>query len=138
SGSPPGRRRGCAGSTCANFTEAPHAEGRLAPASRSLHAQASVEGPAEFLDFLLGALALPAVALLQLAGEVVAVALGDIENVVGELAPLRLGLALQLLPVAGDDVLVHAGLLELVGWRLAVDRIGESACAPRGGFVSRR
>src|SRR5690606_23559773 len=61
----------------------------------------------EVTDLALGALALPAILLLQLAGEVFTVAFGDIEDVVGELAPPGLGLALQLGPPAGDDVLVH-------------------------------
>src|SRR5690606_17494663 len=55
----------------------------------------------------LGAVALPAVLLLQLAGQVLAVALGDIEHVVGQVAPLGLGLALELGPLAGNDVFVH-------------------------------
>src|SRR5687767_11911154 len=48
-----------------------------------------------------------AVALLDLADQLVAVARHLVELVVGELAPLRLHLALHLLPVAFDDVPVH-------------------------------
>ena len=55
---------------------------------------ASVERFLEIAHFLLGALTLPAVLFLQLAGEILAVAGSHVEHVVGEIAPLRLGLAL--------------------------------------------
>src|SRR5690606_15874124 len=74
-----------------------------------------VEGALEVADLALGAVAVPAVLLLELAGEVLAVALGDVEHVIREVAPLLLGLALQLGPLAGDDVLVHALHLWLRG-----------------------
>src|SRR5882757_6787865 len=48
-----------------------------------------------------------AVALLQPAGELLALALDHIEVVVGELAPLLLSLALELFPVAFDTIPIH-------------------------------
>src|SRR5690606_7064947 len=84
--------------------------GRLSPAPVRIRArcQASVQALLEVADLALGLLAAPAVLLLELAREVFAVALGNVEDVVGELAPARLRLALQLRPLAGNDVLVHA------------------------------
>src|SRR5690606_24905862 len=75
-----------------------------------------------------GALALPAVALLQLAGQVLAVARRDIEDVVAQVAPLGLRLTLELGPLAGNDVLVHCLiLLELEGGIDAVFRVDGSS-----------
>src|SRR5690606_13988139 len=51
---------------------------------------------AEIPHFAVGAIAIPSVALLQLAGQVLRIALGDVEVVVGQVAPLGLGLALHL------------------------------------------
>src|SRR5690348_10636358 len=48
-----------------------------------------------------------AITLLQLAFELLAAALDDVEIVVGELAPLLLGGALELLPVAFHAVPIH-------------------------------
>src|SRR5690606_35318211 len=76
---------------------------------------AGVEGALEVADLVLGAVAVPAILLLELAGQVLAVALGDVEHVVREVAPFLLGPALQLGPLAGDDVLVHALHLWLRG-----------------------
>src|SRR4029078_2822774 len=59
------------------------------------------------LGFVLG----NPVALLDLAGELVAVAGHELEVVVGELAPLLLHLCGDLLPVAPDAVPVHEHLL---------------------------
>src|SRR5690606_19343181 len=64
----------------------------------------------EVAHLLFGALAAPAVLLLQLAGQVFAVALGNVEHVVSEITPPRLGLAFHLRPLARNDVLVHACL----------------------------
>src|ERR1041385_793241 len=55
------------------------------------------------------------VALLQLAFELLAAALDDVEIVVGELAPLLLGRTLELLPIAFDPVPVHCHLLRCEG-----------------------
>src|SRR5258706_7608482 len=55
------------------------------------------------LGFVLG----QAIALLHLAGELIAAAGDDVPVVVGQLAPLFLGLARQLLPVALNAVPVH-------------------------------
>src|SRR5580693_592721 len=59
------------------------------------------------VDLILG----EAVALLQLAFELVAPALDDVEIVVGELAPFLLGGALELFPVSFDPVPIHCDLL---------------------------
>ena len=67
-------------------------------------------------ELLLGFVLGHAVALLDLAGELVAAAGDDIEVVVGQLAPLLLGLAGDLLPVAFDLVPVHVNLLVVCGW----------------------
>ena len=52
-----------------------------------------------------------AVALLQLAGELLAIAFDQIEVVVGQVSPLLLHLAFELLPVALDAIPVHLRLL---------------------------
>src|SRR3981081_632336 len=59
------------------------------------------------VDLVLG----KAVALLQLAFELLAPALDHVEIVVGELAPFFLGGALELLPVTFDPVPIHLHLL---------------------------
>src|SRR5690606_1726492 len=96
---------GCGGRTRKGPGRRIAAPGPKAPA---LVAVAPVQGGLEVADLALGAVLLPAIALLQLAGQVLGIALGHVEHVVGEVAPLGLHLALQLLPVAGDDVAVHA------------------------------
>src|SRR5690606_13467883 len=73
----------------------------------------------EGADFLVRAVAVPPVALLQLPGQVFGIAFGHVEDVVGQVAPLGLGLALELLPVAGNDVLVHASPHWLVWFAVA-------------------
>src|SRR5690606_21021995 len=83
------------------------APGRARPRGRAS------ERALEVAHFLFGPLAAPAVLLLQLAGQVFAVALGNIEHVVGQVAPARLGLAFHLGPLAGNDVLVHRSRLFL-------------------------
>src|SRR5690606_6215119 len=69
-----------------------------------------------FVNALFGLVARDAIALLDLAGQHVALALNHIQIVVGELAPLLLDLPDQLLPVALDDVAIHACLLGVKRW----------------------
>src|SRR5207249_1690987 len=52
-------------------------------------------------------IALPAVSLLQRAGKLVHRAVDPVKIVVGELAPPLLDLTAHLLPLAGEDVLIH-------------------------------
>src|SRR5690606_31704782 len=96
----------------------------------------SAEALLEVADLALGAVTLPAVLLLQLARQVFAVAFGDIEHIVGEIAPPRLRLALDLGPLAGNDVLVHMRHLVDGGkvTALAVDP-GPSCGPPHVGTV---
>src|SRR5262249_12465850 len=61
------------------------------------------------VDLLLGLLLLVAVALLQAAGEFLALAVDDVHVVVSELAPLLTQLAFGLGPVAFDLIPVHRG-----------------------------
>src|SRR5262245_31579255 len=61
----------------------------------------------ELVQLLLGFVLGDAVLLLDPSGQLLAAAGDDVELVVGELAPLLLGLALQLLPVAFDAIPVH-------------------------------
>src|SRR5690606_29184228 len=58
--------------------------------------------------------------------EVLRVALGNVEIVVGQVAPPALHLALELGPLAANDVLVHLSLL-----RSAILRLGEVRGLPR-------
>src|SRR5215468_6768209 len=76
------------------------------PACRSR--STSLHGFQPGVDFALGLVPGVAVALLQTAGELSALALDDIQIVVGELAPFLLHLALELLPIAFDTIPVHA------------------------------
>jgi hypothetical protein len=59
-----------------------------------------LQGPEPVVDVLADLVLGKAVALLQLAFELFAAALDDVEIVIGELAPLLLGGTLELLPVA--------------------------------------
>ena len=70
-----------------------------------------LQGPEPVVDVLADLVLGEAVALLQLAFELFAAALDDVEIVVGELAPLFLGRALELLPVAFNPVPIHRRLL---------------------------
>src|SRR5262249_45112099 len=96
-----------------------------------------------FLRLILGV----AVALLQTAGELLAPALDDFEIVLGELAPLLLGFAFELLPVSFDSIPIHLmpplsfdrwnarRTRELRGWfrkfRRSARRPAANACAPK-------
>src|SRR5690606_9199965 len=75
------------------------------PAPRA--APCALELVRELLELALGLLDRDALALLQLAEELVAAARDLVEIVVGELAPALLQAALELLPVALDAVPVH-------------------------------
>src|SRR5688572_27854741 len=59
----------------------------------------------------MGAVLGVAVALLELAGELVGVALDLVEVIVGQLAPLHLRFTFDLLPLALEDVRIHVALL---------------------------
>src|SRR5690242_15512993 len=61
------------------------------------------ESPQLLLGFILG----NAIPLLNLAGQVIRVALCDVQVVIGQLAPARLQFSAQLLPLSLDLVLVH-------------------------------
>src|SRR5437763_7857496 len=61
----------------------------------------------ELVQLLLGPFLLVAVALLELAGQLVALAVDGRQVAVGQLAPLLLDLARELLPVARDLIPVH-------------------------------
>ena len=60
-----------------------------------------------FVDCALGLLFVVAIALLEDAEQFDALAVHDIDIVVGELAPLLLSLALELLPVAFNLIPIH-------------------------------
>src|SRR5687768_12929412 len=87
----------------------------------------------ELVEFSLGLLLLVAVALLDLAGELVAFAGDRREVVVGELAPLFLHLAGKLFPVALHLIPVPRAPR---GWRIGVaasSKTVQTECR-RGGF----
>jgi hypothetical protein len=65
------------------------------------------------VDLPLGLLLGEAVTLLDLAGKLDTAALDDIEIVIREFAPLCLGLALVLGPLAFDDIPVHVAVLSI-------------------------
>src|SRR5690554_4737807 len=74
-------------------------------------AHVAAAGFQELVEVALGLLAAVAVALLDTADELVVVAFGHRQVVVRELAPLLLDVALELLPVALQNVPVHGELL---------------------------
>lgn len=78
-----------------------------APPRRGLSAAGRSVPPKPLIDFALGFFLGLAVALLNLAGVLLAIALNRIEVVVGELGSLGLHLALELLPVSFHLVPVH-------------------------------
>src|SRR6185436_20938770 len=77
-----------------------------------------------------------AVRLLDLPGEHVALAGDDVEAAVGELAPLLLGRALELLPVAFDAIPVH--MLPLSESEVCAPACARSACWDAYGGVAHR
>src|SRR3954452_23388297 len=66
--------------------------------------QVRLHGVGEIIDLLLGFLFRPAVALLKPAGDLVALAGGDVEVVVGELAPFLFHLTFEFGPFSCDLV----------------------------------
>src|SRR5689334_12477679 len=84
-----------------------------APARGAGFVSAGMDGPLPGLppipvvDFLLRLILGVTVALLQAAFELILLAVDDIEVVVGELAPLLLHLALDLLPVSFNAIPIH-------------------------------
>jgi hypothetical protein len=95
------------------------------------------------VDVAAGAILLDAVAFLDLAFELVALAGDAVEVIVGELAPLFLDLALDLLPVSFDAVPSMCGLLRFAKEPTAVKP--ECSCFSRhvenrksGGTIRRR
>src|SRR4026208_784441 len=78
---------------------------------RSLSSLCALHAAEPIVDVLLHLVLRVTVARLDLAFELLAVAVDLREVVVGELAPLCLHLAGDLLPIAGDAVPVHGWLL---------------------------
>src|SRR5438477_3676390 len=89
------------------------ARGRPAAAGRTASGRASVcrglllLAVFPFADLIFGVVARAAVALLDLADELVALARHAVELVIGELAPALLQRALHLLPVACNAIPIH-------------------------------
>jgi hypothetical protein len=73
----------------------------------------------KIFDLLLGFVLRDAVGLLDLARQLIALSGNHVEVIVGEIAPLCFHLALELLPVAFNDIPVHIKL-RLLGFRLVV------------------
>src|SRR5215470_7081406 len=88
----------------------------------------------EAVVLLLRLLPRVSVALLQQADQLIGLALGPIQLVVGELAPLLLDPPLHLLPLAGKDVLVHRGSFL---WRANVSSAELKLDAGKGQVVCR-
>src|SRR5688572_3401775 len=70
-----------------------------------------VETSLPVLDLAIRLVLRAAVALLDLADELVALAVDDRNVIIGELAPALLDLTLELLPVAFNAIPIHAVLL---------------------------
>src|SRR6202043_4170815 len=81
-------------------------------ALRSFSAAKLLQRPEPVIDIPVNLILGKAVALLQLAFELLAAAFDHIEIVIGELAPLLLGLALELLPITFNLVPIHRHLLQ--------------------------
>src|SRR5262249_52325761 len=108
------------------FAEATGSPGRRKPVTHARNGPAKA-GPERFpwlftkntspglrvipiVDVLANLVLRDAVALLDLAFELIAAAVDDVEIIVGELAPLLLDLAFDLLPVSFDAIPVHRDL----------------------------
>src|SRR5579863_2132802 len=82
-----------------------------------------------------------AVALLELAFELIAAAFDDVEVIVGKFAPFFLGGALELFPIAFDAVPIHRHLLLCRDDELttaAFDRSGNNRHDQPAALASRR
>src|ERR1700682_5541485 len=78
------------------------------PCARALRMRADVlQGAAKFFDLLVRLFSSDTITFLDLAGEVFAIALGNREIVISELAPLRLELAGELFPLPLVLVFFH-------------------------------
>src|SRR6266508_229444 len=82
--------------------------GRSLPPSALVHIHVLL---VEALQFILRPLARIAIALTDDPGELVELPLCRGQVIIGQLAPLFLHLAPELLPLPGDDVAIHLGLL---------------------------
>src|SRR3984893_9101851 len=94
------------------------------PCARALRMRADalpLQGAAKFLDLLVRLFSSDTITFLDLAGEVFAIALGNREIVISELAPLRLELAGELFPLPLDLVFVHENLRAPVNRRAVVN-----------------
>src|SRR5262245_44960488 len=80
--------------------------GMLLALERSIDVDVAEPG-LESAHLTLGLVLREAILLLHLADELVALAVNDVELIVGQLAPLLLDLALELLPVAFDAIPIH-------------------------------
>src|SRR5262249_39473755 len=80
------------------------------------------------LHLALGLIARPAVSLLQSTGKLVHRAVDAVEIVVRELAPPLLDLTPHLLPLAGENVLVH-GVSPPCAFALRTGSVGSKTCA---------
>src|SRR6266536_2168683 len=87
---------------------APRPWDRSLPPSGLVHIDVLLVEPLQFVFRLLARIS---VALTDDPGELVELALGHGQVIIGQLAPLFLHLAPELLPLPGNDVAVHLGLL---------------------------
>jgi hypothetical protein len=78
-------------------------------------------------DLLFGFVLRDAVGLLDLARQLIAVSGNHVEVIVGEFAPLCFHLALELLPVAFNDIPVHIKVFcQGIDWRYCYEFSGET------------
>src|SRR5262249_35680773 len=88
--------------------ESSERENMLSPrADACRKATSSIRGFEPGVDLAVGFVLRHAVALLKPAAELRALALDDVEVIAGELAPLLLNLAFELLPIAFDTIPIH-------------------------------
>ena len=95
----------------ANYQQ-PSAGATTARSRRTIPAEAAsrLQASAKFLYLLVRLIPGDTVTFLDLSGEVFAIALGDLDIVISQLAPLRLELAGELFPLSLDLVFVHEDL----------------------------